>query len=190
MNDADPGLVYSKFETELQVRPDDIDMYQHVHSSRYMDYVLAARFEQMERCYKMPMAEFQKLGYGWFMAGAQMNFKRPLGLGDRFTVRTWIEQFTPIGVKVQFQIERQPGGKLNCDGSFDYVLVSINTARAVRLPAEIRAKYAIYDWGRRGQPAVPARLDRAVQNSLALNGRAWSVLYRLVRDSALGDRIW
>jgi thioesterase III len=140
---ADPRPVYSKFETGLQVRPDDIDMYQHVHSSRYMDYVLAARFEQMERCYRMPMAEFQKLGYGWFMAAAQMNFKRPLGLGDRFVVRTWIESFTLIGCKVQFQIERLPGGKLSCDGWFDYVMVSTETARAVRLPPDIRAKYAI-----------------------------------------------
>lgn len=140
---VDPQLVYSKFETELQVRPDDIDMYQHVHSSRYMDYVLAARFEQMDRCYKMPMAEFQKLGYGWFMAAAHMNFKRPLGLGDRFTVRTWIEEFTLIGVKVQFQIVRLADQKLSADGSFDYVLVSTETARAVRLPAAIRAKYAI-----------------------------------------------
>ena len=140
-----PGVsqVYSKFETELQVRPDDIDMYQHVHSSRYMDYVLAARFDQMERCYKMPMSEFQKSGYGWFMAATQMNFKHPLGLGDRFIVRTWIEAFTLIGVKVKFQIERQNDQKLSCDGWFDYVMVSIATARAVRLPAEFRAKYAI-----------------------------------------------
>ena len=135
--------VYSKFETELQVRPDDIDMYQHVHSSRYMDYVLAARFDQMERCYKMPMAEFQKRGFGWFMAATQMNFKRPLGLGDRFIVRTWIEKFTLIGVKVQFQIERAADKKLSCDGWFDYVMVSMETARAVRLPEDIRAKYAI-----------------------------------------------
>ena len=135
--------VHAKFETELQVRPDDIDMYQHVHSSRYMDYVLAARFEQMERCYKMPMSEFQKRGFGWFMAATQMNFKRPLGLGDRFVVRTWIEKFTLIGVQVQFQIERLPGGKLSCDGWFDYVMVSTETARAVRLPDDIRAKYAI-----------------------------------------------
>jgi thioesterase-3 len=140
---VDAGLVYSKFETELQVRPDDIDMYQHVHSSRYMDYVLAARFEQMERCYKMPMAEFQKRGYGWFMAAALMNFRRALGLGDRFIVRTWIEKFSLIGVKVQFQIERQPDRKISCDGSFDYVMISTETARPVRLPAEIRAKYAI-----------------------------------------------
>lgn len=139
----DAGLVYSKFETELQVRPDDIDMYQHVHSSRYMDYVLAARFEQMERCYKMPMSAFQKLGYGWFMAAAHMNFKRPLGLGERFVVRTWIEKFSLIGVRVQFQIERLPGRKLSSEGWFDYVMVSGETGRPVRLPAEIRAKYGI-----------------------------------------------
>ena len=140
---ADPRLVYSKFETELQVRPDDIDMYQHVHSSRYMDYVLAARFDQMERCYKMPMADFQKLGYGWFMAAALMNFRRSLELGDRFIVRTWIEKFSLIGVTVQFQIERLPDRALSCDGSFDYVMISTETLRPVRLPAEIRAKYGI-----------------------------------------------
>lgn len=135
--------VFSKFETELQVRPDDIDMYQHVHSSRYMDYVLAARFDQMERCYRMPMAAFAQRGFGWFMAATQMNFKRPLGLGDRFIVRTWIEEFTLIGVKVGFQIERAADHKLSCDGWFDYVMVSLETSRAVRLPTDIREKYGI-----------------------------------------------
>ena len=141
--EIDPGLIYARFETELQVRPDDIDMYQHVHSSRYMDYVLAARFDQMERCYKMSMGEFQKLGYGWFMAATQMNFKRPLGLGDRFLVRTWIEKFTLIGLRVRFEIDKAGDGKHCADGWFDYVMVSIETARAVRIPAEIRAKYSV-----------------------------------------------
>ena len=140
---AEDGLVYAKFETEMQVRPDDIDMYQHVHSSRYMDYVLAARFDQMERCYRMPMSAFQARGFGWYMAATQMNFKRPLGLGHRFVVRTWIEKFSPIGVKVQFQIERLPEKKLSCDGWFDYVMVAMETGRPVRLPADIREKYAI-----------------------------------------------
>ena len=136
-------MVYAKFETELQVRPDDIDMYQHVHSSRYMDYVLAARFDQMERCYKVPMAEFQQRGFGWVMAATEMHFRVPLGLGDRFMVRTWIDKFTLIGVRVQFQIMRTRDQELSCDGWFDYVMVSLVTARPVRLPADIRAKYAI-----------------------------------------------
>ena len=137
------ALVYSKFETELQVRPDDIDMYQHVHSSRYLDYVLAARLDQMERCYGMPMAEFQKQGYGWFIAATQMNFKRPLNLGDRFVVRCWIENFTLIGLRVRFEIEHLAGAQRCCDGWFDYVMVSLETARPVRIPEWIRAKYSI-----------------------------------------------
>src|ERR1035437_6245644 len=75
--------VYSRFETELAVRPDDIDLYQHVHSTRYLDYVLAARFDQMERCYRMPMQAFAAMGLGWFMSAATIQFKRPLGWGDR-----------------------------------------------------------------------------------------------------------
>lgn len=140
---VDPALVYSKFESELQVRPDDIDMYQHVHSSRYMDYVLAARFDQMERCYGMPMAEFQKLGYGWVIASTQMNFRRPLLLGDRMTVRCWIEKFTSIGLRLQFEIDRRPDGKRSCDGWFDYVMISVETGRPARIPEAVRLKYSI-----------------------------------------------
>jgi len=56
-------MIGTKFETSLQVRPDDMDMNQHVHASRYLDYVLAARYDQMERCYQMTVLEddFQRL---------------------------------------------------------------------------------------------------------------------------------
>src|ERR1043166_9102526 len=80
------NLGRSKFETELQVRPDDIDMNQHVHASRYFDYVLAARYDQMARCYKMSMDEFIKLGLGWFVRSTHIDYKRPLGMGDAFLV--------------------------------------------------------------------------------------------------------
>jgi YbgC/YbaW family acyl-CoA thioester hydrolase len=137
------SLVFSKFESELQVRPDDIDMYQHVHSSRYLDYVLAARFDQMERCYGMGMQEFQKLGYGWVVAATQMNFRYPLLLGDHMIVRCWIEKFTLIGLRLQFEIERKSDGKRSCDGWFDYVMVSLPGGRPARIPESIRRKYSI-----------------------------------------------
>jgi acyl-CoA thioester hydrolase/thioesterase-3 len=140
---VEPNLVYAKFESELPVRPDDIDMYQHVHSSRYLDYVLAARFDQMERCYKMPMSEFAQLGYGWVVAATQLNFRRPLVLGDRMTVRCWIEKFSLIGLRLQFEIDRHPDGKRSCDGWFDYVMISVETGRPARIPDAIRQKYSI-----------------------------------------------
>ena len=135
--------VYARFETELAVRPDDIDLYQHVHSTRYLDYVLAARFDQMERCYGMSMQEFARRGLGWFMASATIHFKRPLGWGDRMVVRTGIDRFTDTGCRVSFEIDKRPNGKRVCDGHCDYTLVTLATGRATQLPEDIRAKYSI-----------------------------------------------
>ena len=137
--------IHSKFETQMQVRPDDIDLFQHVHSSRYMDYVLAARYEQMARCYGMSWEEFIKRGLGWYLTATTMNFLRPLGLGDRFIVRTWIEEFLAddAGVRVRFEIEKQETGKRCFSGHAEYKLVNLVVNRAVRIPEEIKAKYSI-----------------------------------------------
>ena len=135
--------VFSKFETELAVRPDDIDLYQHVHSTRYLDYVLAARFDQMERCYGMSMQAFADRGLGWFMASATIHFKRPLGWGDRMTIRTWIEEINENGCRVAFEIDKLPNGKRVCDGHCTYTLVTLANGRATSLPEDVRAKYSI-----------------------------------------------
>ena len=131
------------FETTLQVRPDDIDMNQHVHSSRYMDYVLAARYDQMARCYQMSMEEFQKAGFGWVVRSARIDYKRALGLGESFTVRTWVEQILKDGVLVRFEIFRGTNRKLCCDGEIHYTMISLKTGRAETIPDWIVEKYAI-----------------------------------------------
>jgi acyl-CoA thioesterase FadM len=135
--------VYARFETEMQVRPDDIDMFNHVHSSRYMDYVLAARYEQMARCYKMSWEDFIKLGLGWFLVSTQMNFKRPLGIGEHFVVRTWVAEFRKDGVKIGFEIDKKDSGKRSCDGWADYTLIKLSTSRATAIPEDIKARYTI-----------------------------------------------
>jgi acyl-CoA thioester hydrolase/thioesterase-3 len=137
------NLNRSKFETELQVRPDDIDMNQHVHGSRYFDYVLAARYEQMARCYKMSMEEFIEAGYAWFARVAHIEYKRPLGLGDWFVVRTWVDEIHKDSVRVKFEILKRANGKLISDGYCDYTLVNNKTGRAEVIPDWISSKYSI-----------------------------------------------
>jgi acyl-CoA thioester hydrolase/thioesterase-3 len=133
----------TQFESELQVRPDDIDLNQHVHGSRYMDYVLAARYDQMERCYKMPMEEFIQHGFGWYVRTAHLEYKRPLGLGDSFVVRTWVAEMLKQGVLVHFEILRKKTGKLCCDGYFNYTMIHLKTGRAADVPDWIAAKYSV-----------------------------------------------
>ena len=135
----------TRFETELQVRPDDIDMNRHVHASRYHDYVLAARYDQMARCYKMSMEEFNQAGLGWFVKTAHLEYKRPLLMGDRFIVRTWVDDIAGSHVKVRFEIVRKVGDrqKMSCEGWFDYVLVNLQNGRAELIPDAVLAKYAV-----------------------------------------------
>ena len=133
----------SRFSSELQVRPDDIDMNQHVHASRYFDYVLAARFDQMERCYKMGMAEFLALGLGWFVRTSHIEYKRPLKIGEWFTVTTWIDEVEAHSVRVQFEISKKANNKIAADGYCVYTLISVANGRAQNIPPEITAKYSI-----------------------------------------------
>jgi thioesterase-3 len=134
---------YSIFETELTVRPDDIDMFQHVHNSKYFDYVLAARYEQMEKFYKMPMEDFLKSGYGWVVRTAMVEFKRPLILGDVVKIRTGILTINSKGCRVQFEIELIRTGKIASDGYFDYVLIDTNTGKGSKVNEEMILAYSI-----------------------------------------------
>jgi len=136
-------LQKTKFETELQVRPDDLDLFRHVHSSRYMDYVLAARFDQMERCYGVGMGEFLKQNLGWVVKTAHLEYQRPLGMGERFIVRTWIENIQKSDVEVHFEILKLANRKRACIGWCHYTMIRLDTGRAEAIPEWVANKYAV-----------------------------------------------
>src|SRR6187402_2099474 len=134
-------MKYSTFETEFRVRPDDIDMYNHVHNSRYFDYVLAGRYDQMERCYGMGMDKFIERGFGWLVRTVYMDYKRPLKMSDYFLVKTGIESLDEKLCRVNFTITGKATGKTCCDGWFDFVLIDLKTGKGVSIPADVITHY-------------------------------------------------
>jgi len=134
---------YSIFETELKVRPDDIDMFNHVHNSKYFDYVLAARYEQMEKFYQMSMESFLDSGYGWVVRTAYIDYKRALILGDAVKIRTGILNINAKGCRVQFEIENIRTKKIAADGWFDYVMIDIATGKGSKVTEEMIRSYSI-----------------------------------------------
>ncbi|MES2381146.1 MAG: acyl-CoA thioesterase [Bacteroidota bacterium] len=132
----------NKYETLLTVRPDDIDMNNHVHSSKYMDYVLFARFDQMDRCYKMSMDEFLKSGFNWVLKSAQMEFKRSLLLGETCKIITWLESMEGNSCKVCFQILKG-NGKESYTGHFIHTMINIQTGRGENVPNWIIERYSL-----------------------------------------------
>jgi YbgC/YbaW family acyl-CoA thioester hydrolase len=140
---SSPGPAFSVFETVLSVRPDDIDMNQHVHNSKYFDYVLAARYDQMERCYGMSMDAFLERGYSWVVKEAHIEHKRPIRMGETVTVRTRVIEIHTRGVKVAFDILKDTDGRLSARGWLDYVMVHADTGRPAIIPGDILEIYSI-----------------------------------------------
>ncbi len=134
-------MAYRKFDSEIAVRPDDIDMNNHVHTSRYMDYVLAARFDQMNRCYGMPMERFTENGWGWFVKSCRIEFKRPLATGETAVVRTWLDSFAGSDALVRFQIFRKSTMKIAAEGSIVNTMISTASGRAMPIPEQVIAQY-------------------------------------------------
>lgn len=134
---------YSIFESELKVRPDDIDMFNHVHNSKYFDYVLAARYDQMESCYNMSMETFMASGFGWVVRTAMVEFKRPLIMGDRIKIRTGILTINERGCRVQFEIENIRTKKIASDGWFDYVMIDIKTGKGAKVNEEMIRAFSV-----------------------------------------------
>jgi YbgC/YbaW family acyl-CoA thioester hydrolase len=133
------------YSTRLSVRPDDIDMFRHVHSSRYIDYVLAARFDQMINAYKCGMQEFLDAGLGWVMVSTELNYKRPLKLGDEMIVETHIASMEKQIAHVEFDIKNAANMKSSCSGWVKYALVSIDSGRPVPLPEWVIQRFSVED---------------------------------------------
>lgn len=135
--------MYSVFETEIIVRPDDIDMNNHVHNSKYLDYLLMARYDQMQKDYKVPMEEFIARGYSWVATTAHIDFKRAIKLGEKVAVRTQVNSYEAAQVKVNFWIIKKETNKIAAEGYAVYTMVSASTGKPVRIPEEIISKYTI-----------------------------------------------
>ncbi len=135
--------MYSTFESEIAIRPDDIDLNNHVHNTKFLDYVLAARYDQMIKYYKMPMDEFHKLDYNWVVSITYIEYKRALRLGDKILVRTQVDSVNGAQCKVNFWIVKKDGEKIAAQGHLIYTMISIKSGRPVRIPDEIIARYTI-----------------------------------------------
>lgn len=135
--------MYSTFETEITIRPDDIDLNNHVHNTKYLDYVQAARYEQMIKEYKMSMEDFHSLGYNWVASTAHIEFKRALTLGDKIVVKTQLKSYSGAQVVVDFWIVKTDSQKVAAEGYLVYTMISLSSGKPVRLPEEIIKKYNV-----------------------------------------------
>ncbi len=133
----------SKFDTEIVVRPNEIDYNGHVHQSVYLDYLLFARVTQMRQFSKMPIEVFVKRGYSWATKSTYIEFQNPLFLNEAAIVRTWVEEIKKKSIRICFQILKKKTEILSAEGYAVYVLINAKTGKPEIIPEDIKDKYSI-----------------------------------------------
>lgn len=133
----------SIFETDITIRPDDIDLNNHVHNTKYLDYVLAARYDQMKKNYKFPMNEFHEKGFNWVVSITHIEYKRALNLDDKIVVKTQLDNFNGAQCKVNFWIEKKDNNKIAAEGYLIYTMINIKSGRPSRITEEMAERYSI-----------------------------------------------
>jgi len=133
----------TKFDTEITVRPSDIDYNKHVHQSVYLDYLIFARVDQMKRCYKMSIETFFKRGYSWATKSTYIEFYKPVFMSEIVIVRTWVEEVKQKSVKVCFQLLKKGKQEIVAEGSAVYVLINAKTGKPEAIPEDVIKKYSI-----------------------------------------------
>ncbi len=137
----------NEYMSVVDVRPDDIDLFGHVHSSKYMDYFLAARFVQMQENYGLGMPEFLSKQLGWFLKDFDISYKRQVKLGDKVRVYTRIHDWTKGVSTVAFRMELASTQKEVCSGKGAFALVDLNTGRNIPIPDWVIERYSINEEG-------------------------------------------
>jgi len=132
-----------KFDTEIVVRPHEIDYNRHVNQSVYLDWLLAARVDQMKRCYKMPIEEFFARELSWITKSISIDYHRSVYMGESIIVRTWIESIGKRSVSVHFQMLKKKDESLAAEGKAVYVLIDIQTGKPAAIPQDIVDKYSV-----------------------------------------------
>jgi len=134
--------MYTAYETEIAIRPDDIDLNNHVHNTKYLEYVFTARYIQMRDGYKMSMQEFWKRELNWVISITHIEYKRSIKLEDKIIVRTQIGEVNGAQAKVLFSIINKETNKVASDGYLIYTMISTKNGRPVRIPDDIIEMYS------------------------------------------------
>jgi YbgC/YbaW family acyl-CoA thioester hydrolase len=121
------------YRATIEVRFADLDSYQHVNSSHYLDFVNTARLQFMERELQTPLNAITDQGVGWYLTKATQNFKRPITGMKAIVVESFVESVKFANLVIPFKILSLDGRTLYADGELEYHVVNLATGRATKI---------------------------------------------------------
>jgi acyl-CoA thioester hydrolase len=125
---------------ELAVEPGDIDAYDHVNNSVYLEWFDEAAWSHSATL-GIPVQRAIAMRRGMAAHRTEIDYLRAAVLGDRVQIGTWIVSTdSKLRVERRFEVRRVRDGEVLARARTEYVCINLDSGRAARMPdAFVRA---------------------------------------------------
>ena len=127
------------FEMIVSVLPEDIDQQNHVNNTVYLRWVQEVATAHWRA---VATADAQE-NIGWVVLRHEIDYKTPACVGDEIVLRTWVGKSTRLTFERFTEIRRSGDDQLLSNARTLWCPIDAQTARPVRVPAEVREQFSI-----------------------------------------------
>lgn len=130
------------FELRLQVRPEDIDEYNHVSNLVYLKWTLKAAGAH-SAAVGWSSQRYKEQGQSWVVRSHKITYRRPAFLGDEVIIATWVGDFEKFSSVRHYRITRASDRALLADAETNWVYFDLNTQQLVKIPEEMKRDFGV-----------------------------------------------
>jgi len=122
------------YEGTIEVRFGDVDMYGHVNSAKFLDYVTTIRWAYAEKTLGVSSKQLIEKKLGFFMTRSEINYKRSIPPGAVVYICSQIEEVKDTVLLASFKIMSEEKQKTFADGTLHFAVMDLESMRPRALP--------------------------------------------------------
>lgn len=123
------------YQGTVDVRFADLDHYNHVNSSHFIDLVATSRIVFMEKEMNTSIEQITSRGIGFFMTKSTVHYRRPIDGLQKVYIKSHVEEVRAEKVLViPFKMTNEDESKLFAEGTLEFAVVDMKTKRTTPMP--------------------------------------------------------
>lgn len=125
-----------------KVRFQDCDPFNHLYSTRYLDYFLNAREDQALAAYDLNVfKDMVSIGSVWVITGTQIGYFKPAFMGETVIIESQLIAFTPRTLTVEMRMWNESRQVLKSMMWTTFTYINIQTQKPALHPEELSALF-------------------------------------------------
>lgn len=141
------NLPTERFEQPVEIRPEDIDAFDHVNNVVYVRWVQDVSIA----AWMATATEEQKALYGWFVTRHEIDYLNPARLGDQLVARTWVGGARKHIFERYVEIVRVSDQTVLARAKTLWAAVNLKTRRLTRVGPDVYERFSVPGEGEGGE---------------------------------------